>query len=90
MPALLVSSALWGVLVTVAFFGWFASLATGRMPTGFRNIGAVSVRYHAQTNAYWLVVTDDYPIREPGAAPPAEPEPEPEPDAAPEPFEAAS
>ena len=68
------------MLVTAAFLGWFASLATGRMPTGLRNIGAVAIRYHAQADAYWLVVTDDYPYASPALRPPAEPEPDPEPE----------
>ena len=57
-----------GALAVAGFLGWFASLATGRMPTGLRNLGAVAIRYHAQTNAYWFVVTDTLPVREPGAA----------------------
>ena len=35
LPALIVSGALWGVLVVASFFGWFVSLLMGRMPTGF-------------------------------------------------------
>jgi len=88
-PALVVSSALSGVLVLAACFGWFVSLVTGRMPTGLRNIGAVAVRYSAQTNAYWFVVTDAYPYATPSLRPPAEPESEPEPEPEPESFEAA-
>ena len=88
-PAVVVSSALSGVLVLAACFGWFASLVTGRMPTGLRNIGAVAVRYSAQTNAYWFVVTDAYPYATPSLRPPAEPESEPEPEPEPESFEAA-
>jgi hypothetical protein len=85
IPAVLVSGALWGVLVTAAFFGWFVSLATGRMPTGLRKIGAAAIRYHAQTDAYWLVVTDDYPYASPALHPPAAPEPEFEPETETEP-----
>jgi hypothetical protein len=37
------------------------------------------VRYSAQTNAYWLVVTDDYAHASPALRPPPQPEPEPHP-----------
>ena len=89
IPALLVSSALSGVLGLAAVFGWFAALVTGRMPTGLRRIGAAAVRYSAQTNAYWFVVTDDYPYASPSLQRPAEPEPEQEWEPGPESFEAA-
>jgi hypothetical protein len=89
IPAFLVSSALSGVLGLAAVFGWFAALATGRMPTGLRKIGAAAVRYSAQTNAYWFVVTDDYPYASPSLRPPAEPEPEQGWEPGPESFEAA-
>ena len=61
----------------IGFLGWFAALATGRMPTGLRNLGAFAVRYLSQTNAYWFVVTDAYPHASPALRPPPEPEPEP-------------
>jgi hypothetical protein len=76
IPALIVSSAVSGILATVSILGWFVSLLTGRMPTGFINVGAMSVRYLAQTNAYWFVVTDDYPHASPALRPPPPPEPE--------------
>ena len=61
LPALLfyslVSYALWAVGIA----GWFASLVTGRMPSGLRALGAVIIRYSAQVGAYMLVVTDRYP-----------------------------
>ena len=56
------------MLFVIALLGWFAALATGRMPTGLRNLGAFAIRYGAQTNAYWLVVTDDYPHASPALA----------------------
>ena len=59
--SLVVSTALVGVLVAVALFGWFASLWRGRMPHGLRDLGATIVRYHAQTHAYLLLVTPRYP-----------------------------
>src|SRR4029079_14906437 len=75
IPALIVSSALSGVLAIVALLGWFASLVTGRMPHGLRSLGAYAVRYLSQTNAYWFIVTDDYPHASPALRPPPEPEP---------------
>jgi hypothetical protein len=89
IPALLVSSALSGVLFLAAVFGWFAALVTGRMPTGLRKIGAAAVRYSAQTNAYWFIVTADYPYASPSLRPPDEPESEQEWEPGPESFEAA-
>ena len=75
IPAFFVSSALSVALFVVAFLGWFAALATGRMPTGFRKLGAYAVRYLAQTQAYWYLLTDSYPHASPALKPPPEPEP---------------
>jgi len=77
LPALLVSGALGGAAFVAAFLGWFAALATGRMPEGLRNLGAIALRYAAQTDAYGLVLTDGYPyagpaFRRPSAAGPDE------------------
>jgi hypothetical protein len=41
-----------------------------------RKLGAVAIRYQAQTDAYWLVVTDDYPYASPALHRPAEHEPQ--------------
>ena len=79
IPAFMVSGALNGALVLVGLFGWFVSLATGRMPEGLRNLGAYAQRYSGQTNAYFLLLTDRYPYSGPwewAPAPEAEPEPE--------------
>ena len=70
IPAFLVSGALAVVLGAIGFLGWFAALATGRMPTGLRRLGVIAVRYLAQTNAYWLILTDDYPHASPAVAAP--------------------
>jgi hypothetical protein len=75
IPAAFLSGALSAVLFVVAVLAWFAALATGRMPTGLRNLGAYAVRYLAQTNAYWFVLTDAYPHASPAHRPPPEPEP---------------
>jgi Domain of unknown function (DUF4389) len=54
-----------GVGSVVAVLGWFASVVTGRMPKGFRDAGAYSIGYDAQTLAYLLLVTDRYPNADP-------------------------
>jgi hypothetical protein len=48
-----------------AFLGWFASLATGRMPSGLRDAGAYGIGYSAQVRAYTLLLTDRYPNSDP-------------------------
>ncbi len=74
IPAILISGALFAVLAVVGVLGWFAALATARMPTGLRNLGAYAIRYQAQANAYWFVVTDVYPHASPALAAPVEAE----------------
>jgi hypothetical protein len=61
IPALLLGSAYSFALYVVGFLGWWASLFTGRMPEGIRNLGAVSLRYSGQANAYLFLLTDRYP-----------------------------
>lgn len=63
IPALGVAAVLAAVLAAAALLGWFAALATGRMPARLRAPGADAVRYIARTTAYWLVLTDVYPSR---------------------------
>lgn len=65
VPALLLASAFGAVLFTIAVLGWFAALATGRMPLGLRNAGALALRYLAQTYAYLFLVTGAYPYSGP-------------------------
>ena len=61
IPAFVVSGALDGVLLVVAFLGWWYALVRGRMPEGLRNLGAFGLRYTAQTYAYLFLLTDRYP-----------------------------
>lgn len=56
-----------GISTAAAFLGWFASLATGRMPSGLRDVGAYALGYKAQLLAYLLLVTDRYPNADPTA-----------------------
>jgi Domain of unknown function (DUF4389) len=66
-----------GLLVGAsAFLGWFASLVTGRMPTGLRDAGAYGVGYSAQLRAYALILTDRYPNSDPLALLESVPRPE--------------
>jgi hypothetical protein len=68
-----ISGALTSVLCVIALLGWLASLLTGGMPDGLRKLGVVTIRYLAQTSAYWLIVTDQYPYAAPALrAPPAD------------------
>jgi len=55
-----------GLLAAIcAFLGWFASLVTGRMPSGLRDAGAYGIGYGAQVRAYTLLLTDRYPNSDP-------------------------
>lgn len=54
-----------GVAGTVAFLAWFACLARGRMPEGFRDLVAYCIGYSAQVTGYLLLLTDRYPNSDP-------------------------
>jgi hypothetical protein len=60
-----------GLALVVAFLGWFACLARGRMPQGFRDLEAYSLRYAAQTYGYLFLLTDRYPDSDPSWPEPA-------------------
>jgi Domain of unknown function (DUF4389) len=77
-PAIVVASALGGVVFVIAFLGWWYALVKARMPEGMRNLGVTCLRYSAQTYAYALFVTGRYPYAAP-VLQEKEPEPEPEP-----------
>ncbi len=59
------STAVGGVLWTVAFLAWFACLARGTMPLGFRNLNVYALRYAAEAWGYALLLTDRYPNADP-------------------------
>ncbi len=65
LPALILAGVFGWLLGVVAILGWFAALATGRMPVGLRNAGAFALRYTAQASAYALMVTPAYPYSGP-------------------------
>ena len=62
-----------GVFAIVGFLAWFACLARGRMPRGFRDVVAYGLRYVAQVDGYLFLLTDRYPHAAPGETPVAEP-----------------
>jgi hypothetical protein len=67
IPAMLMSSVLSNAFTLAAIFGWFVSLALGRMPPGFQSLGAYVLGYEAQLQAYLFVLTDRYPHASPAA-----------------------
>lgn len=81
-PAVLVAGGLASALFVAGVLGWFASLATGRMPEGLRNLGAYALRYLAQVHAYAYVLTERYPYSGPWEWSPPEPVDEVEPEVA--------
>ena len=66
-PAIVVDAALAGGLFVAGFLGWFASLATGRMPAGLRALGEWALGYYGQTYGYLYLLTDRYPYSGPPA-----------------------
>jgi hypothetical protein len=72
IPALLVASALGTVLLLVAVFGWFVSLARARMPKGLRNLGSYCLRYTFQSWGYVMLLHDRYPYAGPAVPGPAQ------------------
>ena len=61
IPAIVISGVMNYLVEILAFFAWFVCLALGRMPEGMRNLLAFTIRYHAQTQAYYSLVTPQYP-----------------------------
>ncbi|HUA73414.1 MAG TPA: DUF4389 domain-containing protein [Solirubrobacteraceae bacterium] len=66
----LASYGTWSLLSVVAFLGWFAILARGRMPRGLRDAAAYGLSYGAQFYAYAFLLTQRYPDSDPLAAVP--------------------
>jgi hypothetical protein len=64
-----------GAAWAVAVLGWFACLALGRMPLGFRDLVAYTIRYAAQFWAYLFFLTDRYPNADPREPPATQPTP---------------
>lgn len=49
----------------VALLAWVVGLLTGRMPRGFRDLGANAIRYLGQVLAYLFLITGRYPSASP-------------------------
>jgi len=75
LPAVFLAAAYSGITFMVGVLGWWSSMARGRMPEGMTNVGAVSIRYQAQTWAYALLLTERYPYASPALENAAETEP---------------
>ncbi len=71
VPAFLLAGAYGAVLLVVAVLCWFAALVTTQVPVGLRNLGAVSIRYNAQTAAFFWLLTARYPYSAPALVAPA-------------------
>jgi uncharacterized protein DUF4389 len=67
LPAFFIAGALSTVAYIAAIFSWFYALARGRVPRGLRNVGALSLRYGAQSSGYLALITDRYPYSGPTA-----------------------
>ena len=67
IPALIFSGLLNYVSEIVAFFAWWVVLFLGRIPEDMRNILAYSVRFHAQTQGYVMLLTSTYPSFDTGS-----------------------
>jgi hypothetical protein len=65
IPAALVHTVLIYLALVISFLAWFACLALGRMPQGFRDAEAYALNYLAQTYGYVLLITDRYPTSDP-------------------------
>jgi len=64
-PALLVGGLLMYVTYFVNLLAWWAAMITGRMPRGFRDLGANAIRYLMQVYGYLFLVTGSYPSASP-------------------------
>src|SRR3954452_20767809 len=79
VPPLLLSGALGsvsysgniGLLDVVPFLAWFACLARGEMPRGFRDAVVYALGYVTQSYAYVFLLSPRYPSADPVAAPAA-------------------
>jgi hypothetical protein len=61
IPQLLVLAALGIAASVVAVIAFFAVLFTGRWPAGLRDFVVNVARWYVRVEAYWLLLTDEYP-----------------------------
>jgi hypothetical protein len=59
----------------VSILAWFACLALGRSPQGFRDLVAYGIRYGGQVSSFFLLLTDRYPNSDPAVLPAPQPVP---------------
>jgi hypothetical protein len=68
-PALLIGALTLYPLIFLFYpligFAWWATMITGRLPRGFRDLGAAALRYFGQIYAYLYLVTGAYPCASP-------------------------
>ena len=68
-PALLVGALTLYPLMLLFYpligFAWWATMITGRLPRGFRDLGASALRYFGQIYAYAYLITGTYPCASP-------------------------
>jgi hypothetical protein len=80
LPAVLLSGALGSAAAASALLGWFAILATGRMPRMLLNLGLLGLAYQVQSDGFVYLLTERYPYswpvpageQPPGATSPTE------------------
>ena len=61
LPASVIASVLYVVLVLSAVPAWFAGVILGRTTAGLQELGTFCLRYVAETRAYVLLLTPAYP-----------------------------
>ena len=65
LPALLLGVALGFAALACGLLGWFAALATGRMPRMLRNLAAFALAYLSELYGYTYLLTERYPYSGP-------------------------
>jgi Domain of unknown function (DUF4389) len=65
VPAFLAGSAFSSVMLVAGIGAWWAALFVGRIPEGLKGLLGWAVRYQAQLNGYWFLLTDRYPYTGP-------------------------
>jgi hypothetical protein len=61
LPASVIASVLYVVLVSSAVPAWFAGVILGRTTAGLQELGTFCLRYVVETRAYVLLLTPAYP-----------------------------
>ena len=61
IPHIIVLAVLAIVLYVVYFLSWIIALITGSVPAGMHNFLAGFLRWSSRVNAYYYLLTDQYP-----------------------------